>query len=291
MSAGCLGLALLALAGGLLGRAGGIDGVPPGPGLGGWRVGVGIFLPLDLGIVALLVGIYGVLPLAGTLMMSGHEPEEGAAGISTWALAVNALMQLLLMGMVVALVAWRQRPGEWLGLRWRPVVPPLAMLLVIGVGLLATLATGYFVVGLDAVGYQEWLLRQLGHAGQEEAMQDVVKAFAEAESALLLGMLCVTAVVVAPVTEEVIFRGYVYPVAKRFAGRWAGLAFSSLFFAMVHQNAMALLPLAFLALLLALAYEFTGSIWVPVGMHMVFNASTVAAQIAQRYGWIELPQG
>ncbi|MCH7228610.1 lysostaphin resistance A-like protein [Haloferula sp. A504] len=290
MSAGFLVLALLAFGGGVFmqrAQPPRPPTVPRGPGLGGWRVAEGIYLPMDLGVVGFLVVFYGIFPLAATLVPATGQPVE----IGVLVLAVNAAVQFFLMAMVIGVVAWRQHPVQWLGLRWRPVPVVLTVLIVIGAGMLATVATGFFAAGLELVGYQDWLLAQLGHQELEDAAQDVVKAFKEAgDDPAVLTMLCLTAVVVAPITEEVIFRGYLYPVAKRFAGRWAAVAFSSLLFAMVHQNSIALLPLAFLAVLLALSYEWSGSIWAPIGIHMFFNGTTVFLEVGQLLEWFTLPE-
>ncbi len=294
MIAGCLGLSLLAFGLGAAVRAGhpgGPPALPLGPGLGGWRVAEGLYLPLDLGVAALLVGFYAVLPLLArsSVPVDAAEVEASGGGIGMVALLLNAVAQFFMMALVIGVVAVRRHPVDWLGLRWRPGPWILTVVLVVAGGLVATIATGMFALSLEATGYQKWLLGELGIEDQAEAMQDVVKAFEEAAGPGVFAMLCLTAVVVAPITEEVIFRGYLYPVAKRFAGRWAGIAFSSLLFAMVHQNAMALLPLAFLAVLLALSYEFTGSIWAPIGIHMFFNGTTVFYQIALRMQWVEPP--
>lgn len=291
MSTGFLALALTAFGVGMAvrrSRPPAPPTLPMGPGLGGWRIADGIYLPLDLGVAAFLIGFYALLPLVA---MAATDLDAASMEIGVTALVMNAAVQFFLTAMVIGVVAWRRHPVDWLGLNWKPVPVVLTVLIVLGAGMVATMATGYFVYGLEALGYQDWLLHQLGHETEEEAVQEVVKAFSEAESPATLVMLCVTAVLVAPITEEVIFRGYLYPVAKRFAGRWAAVLFSSLLFAMVHQNAMALVPLAFLAVLLALSYEFTGSIWAPIGIHMVFNGTTVFMQIAQRMEWISLPEG
>jgi membrane protease YdiL (CAAX protease family) len=41
-----------------------------------------------------------------------------------------------------------------------------------------------------------------------------------------------------------------------------------------------------LGVILALAYEKTGSIWAPIGIHFFFNSVTVLIQLAMRAGWI-----
>ena len=46
---------------------------------------------------------------------------------------------------------------------------------------------------------------------------------------------------------------------------------TSLLFAAIHMNGPVFLPLFVLAVCLTLAYEATGSLWVPMLMHALFN--------------------
>ena len=66
---------------------------------------------------------------------------------------------------------------------------------------------------------------------------------------------------------------------KRFLNIPVAVVFTGLLFGAVHTNLGALLPLAILGILLALAYEFTGSIWAPIVIHFCFNVPTVVVQI------------
>jgi membrane protease YdiL (CAAX protease family) len=79
-----------------------------------------------------------------------------------------------------------------------------------------------------------------------------------------------------PLVEEVFFRGYFYVVGKRFFGGFASAVFTSALFAAVHLNLGSFPALFVLALCLTLAYEVTGSIVVPIGMHALFNSSQFA---------------
>lgn len=258
--------------------------LPLGPGLGGWRVRESLYHPLDLAVMAFFVGYYGVFQL----LVSGQDEPRREVDLEM--LVANALLQGFLVMIVLAVMARRVEPVEWLGLRWRVGSLPGRVALVGAVGIGATVVTSLFAYGLEWLGWFGWLLERLGHGERDEAVQEVVQAFAKADDPWLLGMLCVTAVVVAPVTEEVIFRGYLYPVAKRYAGRGVAVLFSALFFSMIHLNAMALLPLTLLAVGLVLAYEWSGSIWVPIGIHAIFNGVTVFFQLAQKFEWMDLPQ-
>ena len=85
-----------------------------------------------------------------------------------------------------------------------------------------------------------------------------------------------------------IFRGYVFPVAKKFGGSVAAALFSALIFAGAHGNVAALLPLFAFGLLLVAVYEFTGSMWAPIAVHALFNGTTVAIQFLARFA--ELPE-
>mgnify|MGYP000745961699 CR=1 FL=1 len=93
------------------------------------------------------------------------------------------------------------------------------------------------------------------------------------ESALPLDRLAVivSACIIAPVAEEVIFRGYIYPVVKRYTEPFVAAIIISLVFSVLHHNAAALAPLVVLSLLLVIAYEVTASLWAPIAIHSIFN--------------------
>lgn len=83
------------------------------------------------------------------------------------------------------------------------------------------------------------------------------------------------AVGVAPLAEEVVFRGLLYPFLKqRIRPEWA-VAISSLLFGAIHFNLMTLPPLIFLALILVWLYESTGNLLAPVVAHAVFNLANL----------------
>jgi hypothetical protein len=84
--------------------------------------------------------------------------------------------------------------------------------------------------------------------------------------------LGVTAILLAPVAEEIFFRGVLYPAIKQ-AGfprvAWWGTA---LFFAVVHVNLVTFVPLTVLALALIALYERTDNLLAPITAHAMFNA-------------------
>jgi CAAX protease family protein len=87
--------------------------------------------------------------------------------------------------------------------------------------------------------------------------------------------LIILAVVIAPISEEFVFRGFLYGVLKRYAGGLSALFFSGLLFALIHMHIPSLLPLFLLACVLTFAYELSGSLLVPMAMHALFNTLTL----------------
>jgi membrane protease YdiL (CAAX protease family) len=93
---------------------------------------------------------------------------------------------------------------------------------------------------------------------------------------LLVGFL---AVIVAPFTEELIFRGYLYGVIRRYTGRGTAILITSCLFAGIHQYLPAFFGLFLLALGLSLVYEATGCLLVSIFMHSLFNLIGVLAAV------------
>ena len=102
-------------------------------------------------------------------------------------------------------------------------------------------------------------------------MQEIVQTMISSHDITVLIALLFSAIIVAPIVEEIIFRGYIYPVLKKYSHRLFAGFMTSLLFAVVHGNVAGLIPLLLLAIILTLSYELTGSILVPVLIHALFN--------------------
>ncbi len=108
--------------------------------------------------------------------------------------------------------------------------------------------------------------------------QETVKAFESGGIGFKI-LVIIAAVVIAPLAEETLFRGFVYGVLKRYTDApFAALA-SSLMFAIIHLHVGSLLPLWMLAVLFCLAYEITGCLLVPMLLHAIFNAMSIVGML------------
>ena len=107
-----------------------------------------------------------------------------------------------------------------------------------------------------------------------QAQIDWVALFDEVSSPwpLLLG-----GIVVAPVAEELFFRGFVFAgLEKRYGWKSAGLISAGLF-AVLHLQPLSLLPILLLGMIFAYLYHRSKSIWPAVIMHVLTNAIGLGA--------------
>jgi membrane protease YdiL (CAAX protease family) len=125
----------------------------------------------------------------------------------------------------------------------------------------------------------EWTYRmvQFEHPREHELLQELSQNPAVAVRWAMLA----AAIVVAPIFEELFFRGGIQTIGRwsfaKLAGRespstvWAAIVVASLLFAMIHTLWMT--PAIFvLSLTLGYLYERTGNLWACIFMHAMFNA-------------------
>lgn len=81
----------------------------------------------------------------------------------------------------------------------------------------------------------------------------------------------IVASVFAPISEELYFRGFLYPALKRKIGMKWGILITSLIFGSLHFDLIRMLPLAFGGIWLNWLYERSGSIYTSIVAHSVWN--------------------
>ena len=114
-----------------------------------------------------------------------------------------------------------------------------------------------------------WGLTRLG---MNPATETAVELLENAKSVWFRVYLAGFAVVLAPVAEEFIFRGMLFPFLKRLGLPWLAWFGVSALFALIHCNAVSFLPLLLLALALTWLYDQTGNLLAPITAHALFNA-------------------
>jgi len=269
-------LLLLGLAAGLRRSlaAGRTEGEPPVFPVG--KVQVWIYRNIDLVGFAGVIGVFYLLAVGNSI--SGESKELPT--VSAEMVVISIGFQVFMAALVTIMVLARVNPVKWLGLAWKrwPLVFLIAPMTVISMWAL--------FAGLQVAGYMD-LMDKLG----VDKVQDTVTIFQKEKDIVILVLMAVAAALVAPVCEEIVFRGYLYPVAKKYAGPWIAALGTALIFSAAHGSFAALLPLFVFGLVLVAIYEFTGSIWAPMAVHFLFNGATVAVQLYARYADIPLTAG
>lgn len=237
----------------------------------------------DIAGLAILVGLYTLLcamklPQVTDFLVSAGVLTEKAAEtpdeikLTPGVLVAGMISQAVPGIIVVVFLVFRQiNTVEFFGLRWKKA--PYLLL----IAPMAAVTVQILFIGMEVAGYS----KALQHIFGDLKPQEIVRIYQETHAVTIRLLLAVMAVVIAPVVEELVFRGYIYAVCKRYAGRVIATFFASLFFAAVHFNIPALLPLFMLAIVLTVAYELSGSLWVPVSIHACFNAVTLVVQELQ----------
>ncbi len=150
------------------------------------------------------------------------------------------------------------------GLSWRDLgLRPASAGWFVGAALLG-LAT------LPLVGLVNYLSQTLAGGAARNPQLDILAPIAMSWRGLI-GLLLMAGVV-APIVEEIVFRGLLFGWLRPRWGIAVAAAASALGFAAAHGIPL-LIPALFLqGVIFALVYERSGSLWPPIIMHGVFNA-------------------
>jgi len=106
----------------------------------------------------------------------------------------------------------------------------------------------------------------------EHAVIDALRTHTEPAWLLWLG-----AALVAPLSEELFFRGLIQTFLRQATGRpWAAVVLAALVFGIAHNPQPHAVPtITVLGLILGVSYERTGSLVAPMTLHVLFNLKTL----------------
>lgn len=177
---------------------------------------------------------------------------------------VTAVFTILVVLMLVGVLRWRGIEIETLG-----GFSKIGFIRIVSTGAVL-LFLAYPLINLADLITQRML-------GSGSSRQGIVELFNASQTMQQRIMIIVLAVAIAPMAEEFVFRFFLYGVLRRYFGRFAGLTVSAVLFAAVHAHLPSFGPLFVLAACFTIAYEWSGSILVPMAMHCLFNSLTLTA--------------
>ena len=132
-------------------------------------------------------------------------------------------------------------------------------------------------VALAAAGWVTFVVFTAAWASliDTTAKQSITKELGVSSSALLWAAAALLLTVMAPIAEEFLFRGFVFPVIWRRFGLVAGALGSGILFGLLHDGSSPvelLLPLAVLGFLLSFLRALTGSLLPCFAVHSLNNS-------------------
>lgn len=229
---------------------------PPPPGRAGW--------PPWLAALALVTGfgVTIVLALLVFIITSAVGVSEDAPGVN---IGLTVVQNLSLVGAAFffASMGRGRAAAADFGLRparfWRSI----GLLIAVWIGFLALSAAWAAVFALDE---RQDLPAELGADGP------------------LLNVLAVVVLVtvVAPLGEELFFRGFVFGALRNWNGPWLAALISGIVFGGVHLGSSPvgyLVPLMILGIGLCLLYDWTGSLYPAIALHALNNSIALGANL------------
>lgn len=152
-----------------------------------------------------------------------------------------------------------------------PGPPALPLAVALRYGVIAYLAMIPMIVFASLVSQGV-----LSARGIPPTMQDVALLLTAEHSLGAQSYLVFLAIVLAPLFEETVFRGVLLPLIARRFGLGVAVVTTSILFSAIHFHLYSAAPLFVVAAAFSLAYVYTGSLWVPVVMHGLFNGVNLA---------------
>jgi CAAX protease family protein len=235
----------------------------------------------DLGVLVglAMVGI-GVVSVAMMLALrlariSAAHVRKSPGAMSVVAIVAQAILDLGLLAYLAANIRLRFHAPFWRTIGWRPIETRSV-----------SRAFPYFALALG--GFSLAAIVAFAEALFPPKHPLPIQAMTQNPLAAMLFML--TAVLVAPVVEETIFRGYLYPVAARSFGVGLGIVFTGTLFGLLHARQLwggwwQIMLLVMVGIVFTIARAATRTVVAGYILHASYNALPMIATLLSSAKW------
>jgi membrane protease YdiL (CAAX protease family) len=157
----------------------------------------------------------------------------------------------------------------WFQIKWSDAfgfsTPPCARVMIAGILIGVILVpVGQVLLFVSSLGIER--------LGGKPTPQQAIQTLQEAQSWPAEAYLIVWSIIIAPVAEEMLFRGVLYAGVKQMGFPRIALWGTALLFATIHFSAAIFVPLTVFGLALAWLYDRTDNLLAPISAHATFNA-------------------
>lgn len=211
--------------------------------------------------VLLFVGAF--IPCAAIALLVARAIHFPSPGVQ--AMSFQFILYLLALGVLYALVSARYGEPFWRSLGWNLQFRGFAMLIAAGPALAIVLAL-------------------IGFALRAPATSKIPQLITDRASLIAV---MIFAVVIGPIFEELVFRGFIQPLLAKTFGDPLGVIFTAIPFAVLHSTTYGwtwqlLLLMFFAGLVFGFVRLRTGSTTASTIMHIGYNGFTFIAYLASR---------
>lgn len=237
------------------------DGVEPTPLAPRWHPS-GVPVVFVLGLAGTLVGVIVIGFVAAAL---GADPGNFPPGVN---ITLTIVQDAAFVAAALFIANRVARPAPWqfglIGTRAGPFV-------------------GWTIAAFAAFAAFGGLYSELVNIGSQQELPDELGADSGLPALVAAAFLVA---VVAPVAEEVFFRGYVFGALRNWKGMWIGALLTGLIFGAIHVGSapdpLYLPLLAVFGFVLCLLYVKTRSLYPPIVLHAINNSIAFGGT---RDGW------
>ena len=211
-------------------------------------------------VFGLILSIKGFVPLQQMSwfnQVSGLiSPHNVLLGEVFWSSIITAVLFFLLIGLIIKL---RYRRLSWseVGLRtgrgkaWLTMGIGQGVLLFLLITIVGAVISSFFPYKVEA--------------------QPIAEVFNTARSGWERILAFLIAAVAAPLSEELYFRGFLYPAVGKLTGKIPAVFLTSLFFSFLHFDLLRCIPITIGGIWLNMLYFKTESLYTSIIAHSVWN--------------------
>jgi membrane protease YdiL (CAAX protease family) len=249
------------------------------------RNSINFSFPRQLGILLMLIGggiIAGALVSAGVwIMMTGKSLNTLQTDMANPAYyyaiimlqALSTFFIFFLPSWIFAMVCYR-KPTVFAGFQTRFNIKQIAWIVII------------LALTFPLSGALSEMSKLIPLPGDWKAKFDAMETAREAQEAILIKInslskyiLSLVLIGILPaIFEELLFRGVIQNVlTKWFKGPWAAILITALIFSIIHMSFYGFFVRFALGIILGLVFYYSGSLWLAIIFHFLYNGLQVTA--------------
>lgn len=214
----------------------------------------------SIGLIILALAIYHVV--SDIVVGFGYSffTEEQIEALSYYFFDTVICLVTCILLFAVYYFTYRKNDGLVLADTKMPkwLIVPFAIIITLGMGLVSSLWLDFAYTQLANVPFVAQSVESFDSAWSTIGEDPYI-------------WVCLSVVIFGPIAEELLFRGIIHNSIKKVCNPYVAIVLSGLMFGIWHGEFVQTVYTTFFGIALAVVYEYSGSLWVPIGMHILNN--------------------